>query len=250
LRVAPLETSYFSIVAVQLRQLPIRQLALYVLARPPRCGAHTELHEAFPSGKGLRQRAISTRDARQRIREASSGVSSRCGLSHIGFETESPSDETEPESYTFPRESSRSCGSGTASIGNAPKPPTPTRSGCTPSWCGRSGKLADPTDLEFDEDRLDDPDALAAAVDDLLAASRIGRPASLPVTSDKDSAAQRRSPSACSAYSKNAPEPSLLGWLAEWHLKKMGAVVGAMRRSRGIPWLRRSPQRSTDTLNP
>ena len=32
-----------------------------------------------------------------------------------------------------------------------------------------AGKLADPTDLEFDEDHLDDPDALAAAVDDLLA---------------------------------------------------------------------------------
>ena len=29
--------------------------------------------------------------------------------------------------------------------------------------------MADPTDLEFDEDHLDDPDALAAAVDDLLA---------------------------------------------------------------------------------
>jgi hypothetical protein len=32
-----------------------------------------------------------------------------------------------------------------------------------------AGQLADPTDLEFDEDHLDDPDALAAAVDDLLA---------------------------------------------------------------------------------
>ena len=31
-----------------------------------------------------------------------------------------------------------------------------------------TGKLADPTDLPFDEDHLDDPDALAAAVDDLL----------------------------------------------------------------------------------
>ena len=31
-----------------------------------------------------------------------------------------------------------------------------------------AGQLADPTDLEFDEDHLDDPDALAAAVDDLL----------------------------------------------------------------------------------
>ncbi len=29
--------------------------------------------------------------------------------------------------------------------------------------------LADPTDLAFNEDHLDDPDALAAAVDDLLA---------------------------------------------------------------------------------
>ncbi|BBY61160.1 hypothetical protein [Mycolicibacterium sarraceniae] len=33
-----------------------------------------------------------------------------------------------------------------------------------------TGRLADPSDLEFDEDHLDDPDAMAAAVDDLLAA--------------------------------------------------------------------------------
>lgn len=32
-----------------------------------------------------------------------------------------------------------------------------------------TGKLADPTDIPFDESHLDDPDALAAAVDDLLA---------------------------------------------------------------------------------
>jgi hypothetical protein len=32
-----------------------------------------------------------------------------------------------------------------------------------------TGKLADPTDLEFTEDHLDDPDALSAAIDDLLA---------------------------------------------------------------------------------
>lgn len=31
-----------------------------------------------------------------------------------------------------------------------------------------TGKLADPTDLEFDEAHLEDPDALATAVDDLL----------------------------------------------------------------------------------
>lgn len=31
-----------------------------------------------------------------------------------------------------------------------------------------TGKLADPTDLPFSEDHLDDPDALAAAVDELL----------------------------------------------------------------------------------
>ena len=31
-----------------------------------------------------------------------------------------------------------------------------------------TGRLADPTDLEFDEEHLEDPDALAAAVDDLL----------------------------------------------------------------------------------
>lgn len=32
-----------------------------------------------------------------------------------------------------------------------------------------TGKLADPTDLPFDESHLDDPDALSTAVDDLLA---------------------------------------------------------------------------------
>ena len=31
-----------------------------------------------------------------------------------------------------------------------------------------TGRLADPTDLEFDESHLDDPEALTAAVDDLL----------------------------------------------------------------------------------
>ncbi len=31
-----------------------------------------------------------------------------------------------------------------------------------------TGRLADPSDLEFDENHLDDPDALAAAIDDLL----------------------------------------------------------------------------------
>lgn len=33
-----------------------------------------------------------------------------------------------------------------------------------------TGRLADPTDLEFDERHLDDPEALAAAVDELLTA--------------------------------------------------------------------------------
>ena len=32
-----------------------------------------------------------------------------------------------------------------------------------------TGRLADPTDLEFADDHLDDPDALAAALDELLA---------------------------------------------------------------------------------
>lgn len=32
-----------------------------------------------------------------------------------------------------------------------------------------TGRLADPTDLAFDENHLDDPESLAAAVDDLLA---------------------------------------------------------------------------------
>lgn len=32
-----------------------------------------------------------------------------------------------------------------------------------------TGRLADPSDLEFDDAHLEDPDALAAAVDDLLA---------------------------------------------------------------------------------
>lgn len=32
-----------------------------------------------------------------------------------------------------------------------------------------TGRLADPSDLEFDENHLDDPDALTAAVDELLA---------------------------------------------------------------------------------
>ena len=65
-----------------------------------------------------------------------------------------------------------------------------------------TGRLADPTDLEFNEDNLDDPDALAAAVDDLLArkphlASRrptgeIGQGASPPAASSVDLAALLR----------------------------------------------------------
>jgi hypothetical protein len=63
-------------------------------------------------------------------------------------------------------------------------------------------KLADPTDLELNEEHLDDLDALAAAVDDLLAckphlASRrptgdIGQGASPPAASSVDLAALLR----------------------------------------------------------
>ena len=65
-----------------------------------------------------------------------------------------------------------------------------------------TGKLADPTDLEFNEVHLDDADALAAAIDDLLArkphlASRrptgeIGQGASTPAASSVDLAALLR----------------------------------------------------------
>ena len=65
-----------------------------------------------------------------------------------------------------------------------------------------TGRLADPTDLEFDEKHLDDPDALVAAVDDLLTrnphlASRrpvgeIGQGASPPAASSVDLAALLR----------------------------------------------------------
>lgn len=37
------------------------------------------------------------------------------------------------------------------------------------SLVAQTGRLADPTDLDFDEGHLGDPEALAAAVDDLLA---------------------------------------------------------------------------------
>ncbi len=65
-----------------------------------------------------------------------------------------------------------------------------------------TGRLADSTDLEFAEKHLDDPDALAAAVDDLLTrkphlASRrpvgeIGQGASPPAASRVDLAALLR----------------------------------------------------------
>ena len=65
-----------------------------------------------------------------------------------------------------------------------------------------TGRLADPTDLEFDEKHLDDPDGLVAAVDDLLTrkphlASRrpvgeIGQGASPPVASSVELAALLR----------------------------------------------------------
>jgi len=64
-----------------------------------------------------------------------------------------------------------------------------------------AGQLADPTDPEFEEDHLDDPDALAAAVDDLLACKpqcarrptgEIGQGASPPAASSVDLAALLR----------------------------------------------------------
>jgi hypothetical protein len=65
-----------------------------------------------------------------------------------------------------------------------------------------TGKLADPTDLEFAEEHLDDPDALAAAIDNILTrkphlASRrptgdIGQGAAPPTTGTVDLAALLR----------------------------------------------------------
>lgn len=52
-----------------------------------------------------------------------------------------------------------------------------------------TGRLADPTDLPFDPEHLDDPEALAAAVDDLLA--RKPHLASRKVTGDVGQGASR-----------------------------------------------------------
>ena len=74
-----------------------------------------------------------------------------------------------------------------------------------------TGRLADPTDLEFDEDHLDDPDALAAAIDDLLA--RKPHLASRKPVGDigqGQRGASRRSRSVCSGCSKNGRERSTL----------------------------------------
>ena len=49
-----------------------------------------------------------------------------------------------------------------------------------------TGKLADPEDLPFDDSHLDDPDALAAAVDDLLARKPHLASAGRPVKSGRE----------------------------------------------------------------
>ena len=64
---------------------------------------------------------------------------------------------------------SRSCAARTPATGSVPATPTPYAQRLHTELVRATGRLADPTDLEFNEDHLDDPDALAAAVDDLLA---------------------------------------------------------------------------------
>jgi hypothetical protein len=80
---------------------------------------------------------------------------------------ESSTDETEPA--TFPREVVEKLRQENGKYRQ--------RAQAADAWAQRlhtelvkaTGRLADPTDLEFDESHLEDPDALAAAVDDLLA---------------------------------------------------------------------------------
>ena len=111
-------------------------------------------------------------------------------MSNPTTDTDGDEDEGDDDAAeTFPRSYVEKLRSQNARYRERAKTPTPTASGCTPSWSAPpAGWPTRPTSIPH----LDDPDALAAALDDLMArkphlASRrptgdIGQGASRPAT--------------------------------------------------------------------
>ena len=89
------------------------------------------------------------------------------GATPSGSESEDTDDDQEPE--TFPREVVEKLRRQNARYRERAKTAEGYAQRLHTELVRATGRLADSTDLEFDEDHLDDPDALATAIDDLLA---------------------------------------------------------------------------------
>ena len=87
-----------------------------------------------------------------------------------GGEPGTADDETEPEPETFPRDYVEKLRRESAGYRDKAKRADDLATRLHTALVSATGRLADPTDLPFDEAHLDDPDALTAAVDVLLAA--------------------------------------------------------------------------------
>jgi hypothetical protein len=81
-------------------------------------------------------------------------------------EAESSTDETEPE--TFPREVVEKLRQESGRYRQRAQHADTLARRLHTELVRATGRLADPTDLAFDEEHLEDPDALAAALGDLL----------------------------------------------------------------------------------
>lgn len=84
-----------------------------------------------------------------------------------GADDETSTDETEPD--TFPREVVEELRRENGKYRQRAQRADDLSRRLHAELVRATGRLADPTDLEFDEGHLEDPDALTAAVDDLLA---------------------------------------------------------------------------------
>jgi hypothetical protein len=89
--------------------------------------------------------------------------------------TEQPAEETPPDDAdpqdgeTFPREYVQKLRGQSAKYRDRAKVADTLAARLHLELVKATGKLADPSDLPFDESHIDDPDALAEAVDELLA---------------------------------------------------------------------------------
>ena len=88
------------------------------------------------------------------------------GEDDTAVEAESSDDETEPE--TFPREVVEKLRQENGKYRRRAAKADTYAQRLHTELVRATGKLADPTDLPFNEDHLDDPDAMTAAIDDLV----------------------------------------------------------------------------------